>query len=146
MNENTVMLLLNVLTSPTTVLTESQMLGVLELSGIVKNPSALKAIQFAASQPSASAQAMLSGFVSTLSSLVKLNPDSNPADYAKLEAYLKQITTSGTDAPLTYGILLPLIASIPPAALVPTKPAATTQPATPATARRESKRQRRSAA
>jgi hypothetical protein len=145
MNQSTVMLLLNVLSSPTTVLTESQMLGVLELSGVVKNPDALNAIQFAAGQASASAPATLSGLVSTFSNLVKLNPESSKTATAKLDAFIKQIATTGTDAPLTFGILLPIIASIP-AALAPTKPTATTHPAAPATTKRESKRKRHSTA
>ena len=139
MNQNTVMLLIKVLASPTTAMTEGQMLGVLELSNIVKNPVALKAIQFAAGQPSSGTQATLSAFVAVFRSLVKISPDSNPADYANLETYLKQIVGTGTDVPLTYGLLLSLLAPLSSASLVPTKPTAPGQPVATAKPRKRKK-------
>src|SRR5580698_7525604 len=117
MDQAKINLLLRVLASPSVVLTESQMLGVLELSGIVGNPLALKAMHFASAQASATTPATLVGFASTLQGLIKLNPDHKPADYANLEAYIKQIVASGTDVPLTYGIFLRLLDSLPSAPL-----------------------------
>jgi hypothetical protein len=124
MDQRTIKLLLRVLSSPAMVLTESQMLGVLELSNIVGNPVALKAMQFAAGQASATTPATLLGFATTLQNLIKLNSDHKPADYANLEAYIKQITLTGTDAPLTYGMFLTLVDALPSKPLVPVKPAA----------------------
>jgi hypothetical protein len=141
MNQNTLMQLLNVLSSPTAGLSESQMMGVLELSGIVKNPNALKAMQFAAGLPSAAAPATLLGFLGTVQGLVKLIPDSKPADYAKLEAYIAQVSLAGADVALTYGILLPLLSSLSPAPLVPTKPPARTRRAAAGRPRRRKKAQ-----
>jgi hypothetical protein len=131
MDQRTIQLLLKVLSSPATVLTESQMLAALELSGIVGNPMALKAMEFAAGQASATTPATLLGFATTLQNLIKLNPDHKPADYANLEAYIKQITTTGTDAPLTFGMFQNLMTSLPAAPLVPVRPK---PPATPAAA------------
>jgi len=131
MDQSTIKLLFRVFSSPATILTESQMLAAIELSGIVGNPIALKAMEFAAGQPSATAQATLLGFAKTLQSLIMLNRDHKPADYASLEAYIKQITTTGTDAPMTFGMFQALMASLPAAPLVPVKPAA---PATPTAA------------
>ena len=123
-DHRTLKLLLKVLASPAAVLTEGQMLGVLELSGIVGNPTALKALQFAEAQASASAPTTLVGFASTLQNLIKVNPDHNPADYANLEAYVKQITSTGTDVPLTFGMFLSLLDAIPNKPFVPVKPPA----------------------
>src|ERR1035438_10108850 len=115
MDQHTIQLLLRVLSTPATVLTESQMLAAIELSGKVGNQNsiALKAMEFAAGQTSATAQATLAGFARTLQGLIKLQPDHNPADYANLEAYIRQITTAGTDAPLTFGMFQTLMGSLP---------------------------------
>jgi hypothetical protein len=116
------------------------MLAAIELSGKVGNQNsiALKAMEFAAGQTSATAQATLAGFARTLQGLIKLQPDHNPADYANLEAYIRQITTAGTDAPLTFGMFQTLMASLPAAPLVPVTPKATATPAA-ATKRRARK-------
>jgi hypothetical protein len=142
MDQRTIQLLLKVLSSPTTVLTESQMLAALELSGIVGNPIAIKAMEFAAGQASATTPATLLGFATTLQNLIKLNPDHKPADYANLEAYIKQITTTGTDAALTFGMFQNLMTSLPAAPLVPVrpKPPATQAAATKRRAHKEPKK------
>jgi len=137
----TIKLLLKVLATPTSVLTESQMLGVLELSGIVRNPVALKALQFASAQASASTPTTLVGFATTLQNLIKLNPDHKPEDYAQLEAFIKQITAAGVDQPLTFGMFLTLLDQLPPRPLVPVKPpTASTTAAAPAVIHRRRKR------
>jgi hypothetical protein len=115
------------------------MLAAIELSGMVGNPIALKAMEFAAGQASATAQATLLGFATTLQNLIKLNPDHKPADYANLEAYIKQITTTSTDAPMTFGMFQTLMTSLPAKPFVPVKPVA---PAA-ATKRRVHKRPRK---
>jgi len=112
MNESTVMLLLNVLSAPTQVLTEGQMLGVLELSGVVRNPEALKALQFAASLPSSVVPATVLGFVGTLKSILKMHPDTTPADYHKLEHYIHENASSATGVPLTFGVMLPFLSTM----------------------------------
>ncbi len=122
MDQRTIQLLIRMLSSPATVLTESQMLAAIELSGIVGNPVALKAMEFAAGQSSATAPATLLGFAITLQNLIKLNPDHKPVDYADLEAYIKQITSTGADAPMTFGMFQTLMAALPAAPLVPVKP------------------------
>lgn len=127
MNKNT-LLLLNVLTSPTTVLTEGQMFGALELSGLVKNPDALRAMRFAGSLPSATTPTTLLGFVGVLQSLAQLHPDYTPDASAKLEAYVNQVLSTGTNVPLTFGILLPLLGSLSSASPVRTKPKAAAAP------------------
>jgi hypothetical protein len=131
MNQNTVKLLLNVLSSPTAGLSVSQMMGILELLEIVKKPEALKAMQFAASLPSAAAPATLLGLLGTLQGLVKLNPESKQTDYAKLEAYIEQVSAAGADVSLTYGTLLQLLASLPVASPTPTAQPAAARRATP---------------
>ena len=115
-------LLFQVLAPSATVMTESQMLGALELSGIVGNPVAVKAMEFAAAQTSASAQATIIGLANTLQNLIKLNQDHKPADYAGLEAWIQQVTSSNADGPLTFGGFLKLLDSLPPKPLVPVKP------------------------
>jgi hypothetical protein len=112
MDKNTI-LLLSVVTAPATVLTQSQLLGVLELSGVVRNPDALRAMKFAASQPSASAPATLLGFVGTLHNLAKLHPEYTSADAEKLRTFVSKYTSTTADAPLTYGTLLPILNSLP---------------------------------
>jgi hypothetical protein len=112
MNKNT-LLLLNVVTTPTTVVTESQMLGVLELSGIVRNPDAVRALTFAASLSSSSSPATLLGFLAAIKNLAKLHPDYTPADAKALDAYAKQVATETTDVPLTFGLLLAVLNSLP---------------------------------
>jgi len=131
MDHHTIKLLLRLVSPPTTVLSESQMLSIIELSGIVGNPVALKAMHFAAGQASASSQATLVGFANTMQNLIKLNPDHKPADYAALETYIKQITAAGADTPLTFGMFLSLIDSMPSKPLVPVKPAAAANAAVP---------------
>lgn len=111
MDKNT-LLMLSIVTSPSTVLTESQLFGVLELSGLVRNPEALRAMKFAASQPSASAPATLLGFVGTVHGLAKLHPEYTPADADKLRTFTAKFASTTTDIPLTYGILLPILGSL----------------------------------
>jgi hypothetical protein len=112
MTQSTAMLLLNVLSSPSATLTEGQMLGALELSGIIHNPEALKAIQFAAELPSSSTPATVLGFAGTLKSIVKMHPEVKHEDYVKLEEYIAKNSAAGSDVPLTFGILLPFLSSL----------------------------------
>lgn len=133
MNQDTINRLLQVLAQPAAVMTEAQMLQCLVVAGIVKSERGRAAIQFAAELPSsASSQATLFGLVSAFKNLIQLNPDHTSADYAPLENYLKQITSSGTDVPLTYSLMLQIVSSLPAAPLRPTKPEAqqetTTEP------------------
>jgi hypothetical protein len=137
-NQNTINQLLQVLAPPATVMSEAQMLQCLVVSGVVKSERGRAAIQFAAGLTSStSTQATLFGLVSAFKNLVQINPDHTPADYAPLEDYLKQITSSGTDVPLTYGLMLQIVGSLPAAPLVPTKTDASTESATTPTGRRK---------
>lgn len=112
MEKKTLLLLLGVLASPSAVLTENQIYALLELSGLVTNANALTAVHFAAGLGSASTPASLLGFVGILKGLAQINPQYAPADSAKLDAYVAQVATSGTDVPLTFGILLPLLGAL----------------------------------
>jgi hypothetical protein len=131
MDEKT-LTMMTVLAPPSTVMTAAQMLGTIQLSGLVRNPAAITALQFAASQACANTPTTVLGFVQAVQSLIKLHPDYTPADSAQLEAYAKQVSATGTDSPLTFSMLLGLLAKLPDASPARKKSGDAAKPETPA--------------
>ena len=109
----TILSLLEVAVPPSTVLTISAEVKILENLGIVSDPELVKAMNLSVSllpSPSTTA-ATFKGLAQLLNALVRMNPKSTKAHHATLDK-LEASLASTPDVALTFGTFLPICKSL----------------------------------
>jgi hypothetical protein len=111
--ERTILTLLQVAVPANTLLTISAEVKILELLGIVSNPELVKAMNLSLTlMPSpTTTSATMKGLVQLLSSLIRMNPESDKAHHASLDKLVASLANT-PDVALSYGTFLPICESL----------------------------------
>ena len=112
MNEATKHLsLLEVTVPPTTALTVTAQVKILQMLGIISDPQLVKSSDIAIAMIPAETPASLHGLITLLRNIVTNHPKSDKSHEDELAVVLKDVSQL-PDIPLTYGVFLPLCESI----------------------------------